>query len=146
MNYTALKTQYAEFTNKRRTKKVLEKNSIMRINPYNGYVRWVERDIEDVLLNVLNWKRVPGMESTARVSCEIDTLRQYLFLRTLGYNDRNVTLSEMIRDGQLSRKEALIKLQKERHIPRQIIAEIVGKAGVESTYFFERLDKRYATI
>jgi len=146
MNYTALKTQYAELTNKRRTKHLLKKNNIMRINPYNGYVHWVEKDIEDVLLNILNWKRCPGMESTARVSCEIDTLRQYLFLRTLGYNDRNVTLSEMIRDGQISRKEGLVKLQKERHIPPQVIADIVVKAGVDSKYFFERLDKKYATI
>jgi len=146
MNYTALKTQYAELTNNRRRENLLKKNNIMFIAPYFDYVHWVEKDIEDVLLKVLNWKRFPGMESTGRVSCEIDALRQYLFLRTLGYNDRNVTLSEMTRDGQISREEGLKKLKKERTVPQDVIGGIVRKAGVDSNYFFERLDKKYGKM
>jgi len=52
----------------------------------------------------------------------------------------------MTRDGQISREEGFKKLEKERTVPQDVIEGIVRKAGVDSKYFFERLDKQYGKI
>lgn len=73
----------------------------------------------------------------------MDTLRQYLFYRTLGYNDTNVDLSVLIRDGQWTRMEAAKKLEVGLDISDDYIKYILAKAGVDAERFFNKLNDKY---
>lgn len=138
-----LKTQYREFMVSRWKNKLIKKNNLQIIHPFYKYIHWKEDVIENILFNELNWKSPKGNKQTSRIGCEVDTLRQYLFYRTLGYNDTHVDISVLIRDGQLSRDEGFDKLYAGLEISRDYISYILTKAGVDAQSFLERLNKKY---
>ena len=143
MNPYCLKLQYLEFMITKRKGKLIKKNNLVIIHPYYKYVRWEEKTIENVLFNELHWKMPDDAKTSGRIGCQIDTLRQYLFYRTLGYNDYNVDLSVMIRDKQISRENAINKLKEVQNIPIEYIKMILTKAGIDAEKFINILDKKY---
>ncbi len=143
MNLTSLKIQYKEFTIKKTKAKLLKKHKIFAIHPYYEYIHWKVDVIEDVLFNELQWKTPDEAKGSGRFGCEIDTLRQYLFYRTLGYNDQNVDYSGLIRDGQLTRDIAKEKLIDSQTISDEYIKYIINKAGVDANRFMCILDEKY---
>lgn len=146
LNIFSLRIQYKEFMVSKWKQKLVKKNKLTIIHPYYEYIHWNEKEIEKVLFNELNWSSPKGEKQTSRFGCEIDTLRQYLFYRTLGYNDTNVDLSVLIRDGQLTREEAAEKLETGLDIPDEYIKYILTKAGVKADIFMSKLDKKYPKI
>lgn len=142
-NLYCLKIQFLEFINAYLKKRLLEKNEIVTIHPFYEYVQWSEVEIEKILFDKLEWKIPTGAKTSNRIGCEIDTLRQYLYYRILGYNDQNVDLSGMIRDGQITREIAKAKLDKSVDIPRDYITYILTKSGVNACEFMRVLDDKY---
>lgn len=143
MNLFCLKTQYREFMVARWKKQLIKKHDLTIIHPYYKYIKWVEKDIENVLFNELQWKIPEGAKNSGRFGCEVDTLRQYLFYQILGYNDTHVDLSGLIRNGQLTREAALEKLEPAVNIPEEYIKYIIDKAGVNAEAFMDRFHKKY---
>jgi len=146
LNLFCLKTQYNEFQVLKWRNQLTKKYGIEMVNPYFNHIHWDEKEIEKVLFEQLDWKTPKGSKNSSRWGCEADTLRQYLFYRTLGYNDTNVDLSYMIRDGLISREEALVKLESSVNISEEYIKYIVNKAGVDADKFMEKLDRKYPKI
>lgn len=143
LNLFCLTTQYREFMVKKWKTKLIHENKLTIIHPFYKFIHWKEKEIEDVLFEELNWQTPKESKQTARIGCEVDTLRQFLFYRTLGYNDTNVDLSVLIRDGQLSRIEAAKKLEAGLNIPDIYIKYILTKAGVDAERFLKKLDAKY---
>jgi len=143
MNPFCLKIQYKEFMVSRWKDKLIKKNQLTIIHPFFEYIHWNENELEHVLFNELNWKSPKGSKQTSRIGCEVDTLRQYLFYRSLGYNDTNVDLSVLIRDGQLTRSDAAIKLETGLDISDDYIMYILQKAGVDAERFLKILDQKH---
>ena len=143
-NFFSLKTQYKEFMVEKWKKKLIEKNNLTIIHPFFEYIQWIEKDLEDVLFNELKWESPKGDKQTSRIGCEVDTLRQYLYYRTLGYNDNHVDLSGLIRDGQLERGEAVEKLEIGLNTPLSEIKYILEKAGVDADDFLIKLNQKYS--
>ena len=52
----------------------------------------------------------------------------------------------MIRDGLITREDALVKLESSVNISDDYIKYIVNKAGVDADMFMEKLDKKYPKI
>ena len=123
--------------------KLVKRNKLTIIHPFYEYIHWKEKEIEDILFNKLKFQTPEGSKQTGRIGCEIDTLRQYLFYRTLGYNDTTVDLSVLIRDGQLDRNEAMEKLKIGLDIPISQIKYILKKTGVDADKFLRKLDENY---
>ena len=143
MNPYCLKLQYLEFMITRKKEKMIKKHNLVIIHPYYKYVHWEEKTIENVLFNELDWKMPNDAKTSGRIGCQIDTLRQYLFYRTLGYNDYNVDLSVLIRDNQITREEAINKLKEVQTLPVEYIKMIVNNAGIDAEKFMKILDKKY---
>jgi hypothetical protein len=146
LNLFCLKIQYKEFMGDKWKAKLIKKNNLTILHPFYEYIHWNEKKIEDVLFNELNWQTPKGSKQTGRIGCEIDTLRQYLFYRTLGYNDTNVDLSVLIRDGQLTRMEAAKQLEVGLDISDDYIKYIITKAGVDAERFMKKLDAKYTKV
>ena len=143
LNLNCLYTQYKEFKMMEEKRRLIEENELVTVHPFFEYIHWKEETIEKILFQDLNWKLPSNKKNTARIGCEIDTLRQYLYLRTLGYNDSNVDLSYLIRDGQITREEAFEKLKESLTFSEKNIREILKKAGVDHDKFMSRLNKKY---
>ncbi|MDD2983060.1 MAG: hypothetical protein PHQ74_06700 [Crocinitomicaceae bacterium] len=142
-NLFCLKVQYQEFMVGKWKKKLILKNNLTIIHPFYDYVHWKEDEIENLLFNDLQWKVPEGKTNTSRFGCEVDSLRQYLFYRTLGYNDTNVDLSYLIRDGQITREAAKLKLEESLDFSEEYIVYILNKAGVKGEKFIKKLEKKY---
>lgn len=146
MNLFCLKVQWKEF-NVTRWRDGLEKHKgLMTAKPFYEHIHWDEKEIERVLFEEVNWKMPKGTKNSSRWGCEADALRQYLFYRILGYNDTNVDLSYMIRDGLITREAAAEKLESSVNIPDDYIKYIVSKAGLDADKFMAKLDKKYPKI
>lgn len=142
-SFFSLKTQYREFTAERWKKQLIKKHELTVIHPFYKYIHWVEKDIEKVLFEELQWEIPKGKTNSSRFGCEVDTLRQFLFYRTLGYNDTTVDLSYLIRDGQYVREDAKIKLDESLNFDENEIKFILNKAGVDADKFISKLNEKY---
>lgn len=146
LNPFCLKVQWQEFNVARWRKTVEKSKGLVTIKPFYEYIHWDEKEIERILFNEVNWKMPRGAKNSSRWGCEADTLRQYLFYRILGYNDTNVDLSYMIRDGIISRNDAAEKLESSVNISEDYIRQIVAKAGIDAEKFMGTLDNKYPKI
>jgi len=125
---TQLQEFYHHYYHGRLRRRRLE--NVMAIAPFDRYVRWEEAEIESKIQTELNWMKHPGTESTWRGDCDIALLKLYLYKKTLGYNDKDEGLSFLVRDGQLSRDEAMSRLQKEGDIADDLIEDLFDRLGL----------------
>ncbi|HLP44952.1 MAG TPA: hypothetical protein VK469_03350 [Candidatus Kapabacteria bacterium] len=133
----AVSTQAKEFMaffGKRYNKK-LRRRGYTTISPFFKYIRWEESKIIGTIENVLGWQKNSQTGSTWRGDCDIALLKLYLYKKLLGYNDKDDSLSDLIRDGQMTREEALRRLAAEQYISESAIKNVVEKNGIDYGYF-----------
>jgi glucosamine--fructose-6-phosphate aminotransferase (isomerizing) len=111
------------------------------IEPYWKYIRWEEKEVIETIQKEFDWKNFPGMQSTWRGDCHIGPVRQFLYYALLGYSDKDVHLSALIRDGQVSREEAMRRITEENKSSRDILAVCCRKAGVDYDDLMETVKK-----
>lgn len=143
MNYNCLRTQYEEYKMMKEKEQLIQEHDLVTIHPFFNYVHWKEDELEEVLFNDLNWKLPEGKKTSARIGCEVDTIRQYLYLKTLGYNDSHVDLSYLIRDKQITKEEAKSKLKESIAFEDDDIIRIINKTGVNGQKFIRKLKAKY---
>ena len=131
INPKSLSTQLQEYyITFYRQKRIISRHNITRLALYHAYIRWEEKTIEKTLKEELKWERYPGLNTSYRGDCEIGLIRQYLYWKLLGYNDKDDHLSCLVRDHQLTREEALRRLDDEHNIPKEILKKICDKADI----------------
>lgn len=142
-NPFCLKLQYKEFNVNKWKQKLIRDHDLTIVHPFYEYVHWKEDELERILFEELHWRIPEGRTNSSRFGCEADTLRQYLFYRTLGYNDTHVDLSYLIRDGQTTKVEAEQKLKDSLDFSIGDINYIITKAGVDAESFMQKLNEKY---
>ena len=109
-------------------RKRLEKKGYVYISPFYDYIRWKETEIIKVL-GKLGWEKNSNTGSTWRGDCDVALLKIYMYKKLLGFNDKDDSLSALIRDGQLSRELAMNRLKSEQFISNKVISSILRKYG-----------------
>lgn len=122
------------------------KQNYVHLEPFRDYFRWEEKKIEATIRQDLNWQRYPGMASSYRGDCDVGIIRQYLYNKLLGYNDKDDHLSWLIRDGQITRKEALNRIEKEKETSQEILRESFKKLGMDFDEFKDKLERNLLKI
>ena len=105
---------------------------IQMVQPFL-FVRWVEKEVVEKIETELNWKKNPDHASTWRGDCDIALIKLYLYKHLLGFSDKDDGLSCLIRDKQITREEALNRIEKESEIPEKIVEDILTKNGINFT-------------
>ncbi len=121
-------------------RKKARKRGYAFISPFYRYIRWEETKVVHVL-NQLGWRRNSQTGSTWRGDCDIATLKLYLYRTLLGYNDKDDSFSALIRDGQLTREDAMRRLESEQFIAEGVIKSVVETTGASYSYFQQVVDK-----
>lgn len=85
-------------------------------NFYN-YVKWDEKSINEVLRNEYDWETDPETNSTWRIGDGTAAFYNYIYYMVAGFTENDTFRSNQIREGSLSRIEAL-KLANEENSPR----------------------------
>jgi hypothetical protein len=137
-NLTCLKIQIDEYFH---VLWKLRKPGYVRFYPFSNYIRWEEKKIEETLKNELDWKKYPGLASSYRGDCEVGIIRQFLYDKMLGYNDKEDHLSWLIRDNQISRAEGLERIKKEKETGTDILKISFGKLGIDFIDYISIVEK-----
>jgi hypothetical protein len=78
------------------------------------YVEWDEDLINDTLINKYNWELSPDTPTTWRIGDGTAALYNYIYRHVAGFDEFDTFRSNQIREGVLTRDEALKKLNEEQ--------------------------------
>ena len=81
------------------------------------YIKWDEKKIENTIINNYSWEKAVDTESTWRIGDGTASFYNYIYNLVAGFTENDTFRSNQIRQGLLSREEALEKIYIE-NIPR----------------------------
>lgn len=81
------------------------------------YWRWDEKQIDDTLLNEYDWERAPDTSTTWRIGDGTAAFYNYIYYTVAGFTEHDTFRSNQIREGDLTREEA-IELVRDENQPR----------------------------
>jgi glucosamine--fructose-6-phosphate aminotransferase (isomerizing) len=104
------------------------------------YWRWNEEQI-DVTLEAYDWERAPDTKTTWRIGDGTAAFYNYLYYSVAGFTEHDTFRSNQIREGDLTREEAL-KLVEEENTPRyQNIKWYLDVLGFDFSDVIQRVNK-----
>lgn len=100
------------------------------------YVRpYDENDCRRTIREELDWKLPPGYKTDWRADCAFADLKNYMFLKTVGASYLDAYLSNMVRDGTITRDEALQRLNQEGTISWERIRHAADVLNLPIEFF-----------
>jgi hypothetical protein len=128
-NYMYLKPQYLPvlvkgylFANQYSIGSRFYGGHIERIDLFH-YIRWDEKDVLSRIARELGWDYPRELRSTWRFDCKIGHLKDYFYMKTLSITEKDDFYAKMVREGILTREDALKRISAENEIHRDIIKE-----------------------
>lgn len=82
---------------------------------FYSYINWDEKEVEDVLLNKYDWEIAKDTDTTWRIGDGTASFYNYIYYMIAGFSEIDTFRSNQIREGVLTREEALEKAEKENH-------------------------------
>ncbi len=120
-------------------------HTFLSLNGSTPYLRWKypeifklgyfyfhpyhEKEINECLRRI-GWEKAKDNKSPWRFDCEIDSLKNYLFQRVIGANEKDDLFSKNIRWGLMTREEAMNRLE-ECEVNVEIVERVLGKVGMK---------------
>lgn len=80
------------------------------------YVPWEQKEIEDILINEYQWETADDTKETWRIGDGTAPFYNYIYYRMAGFTEFDTFKSNQIRQGMITRKEALDSLDESNHI------------------------------
>lgn len=77
------------------------------------YWRWDEKTIDDTLLNEYDWERAPDTSTTWRIGDGTAAIYNYIYYTMAGFTEHDTFRSNQIREGDLTREQALEMVEDE---------------------------------
>lgn len=125
--------------------------SILYLNPHTVYLRVRFPDISRVdyffheecdeaectrlITSELGWTLPPGCNSYWRADCSMAEVKNLLFRRLVGASYMDAYLSNKVRFGEISRKEALARLETEGKVSQHRLLHVARVLGLPSNVF-----------
>jgi hypothetical protein len=135
LNATYVYTQVKDYLLFHDFKNNFRKHGLILLEPFFNNIKWDEKQVMSTIEKELHWSKNPKSVSSWRTDCSIALLKLYVYNEILGFNDRTVGLSYLIRDGQITREAALKRIKNEGQIPDDIIKEILEGIGLKYNDF-----------
>jgi hypothetical protein len=77
------------------------------------YWRWDEKTIDDTLINQYNWETAPDTNTTWRIGDGTAAIYNYIYYTVAGFTKHDTFRSNQIREGDITREEALLLVEDE---------------------------------
>lgn len=77
------------------------------------YWRWDEKTIDDTLINQYDWETAPDTNTTWRIGDGTAAFYNYIYYTVAGFTEHDTFRSNQIREGDLTREEALALVEDE---------------------------------
>jgi hypothetical protein len=95
------------------------------------YLEWNEQEVLSRIKSELDWDCPRQSNSSWRFDCRIGHIKDYMYLKTLGMTERDDFYSKMIREGQMTREEALERLQVENALYVEHVNQLLNQVGMQ---------------
>ncbi len=82
------------------------------------YLHWNEQEIESILIDEYEWETALNSKNTWRIGDGTAPFYNYIYFMSAGFTENDTLRSNQIREGILTREEALRHVQEDNH-PRQ---------------------------
>jgi len=106
---------------------------------FYDYIYWREKEILSTITKI-GWRGAEDTTATWRIDDMMYPLIDYIYLRLVGFNEFDEFYSKLVREGQISREEALERCLSDR-IPRPtILSYLLEKLDVSKEELDEVLD------
>lgn len=115
---------------------VEQKKDLAWINFFE-YVPWNEQRILSTIEGEVGWRSHPELSSSWRFDCLAHPALEHLTEKLLGFTEKEEFYSVLIRDGQLTRQEALRRLEAHRAdepTRHRLMEEFFGVLGLPEKY------------
>ena len=80
------------------------------------YVRWNEETVNNTLINEYKWELDDETPTTWRIGDGTAAFYNYIYYKVAGFTENDTLRSNQIREGDITRKEALEKVNKENRV------------------------------
>ncbi|MCP9788987.1 hypothetical protein KBY99_08330 [Cyanobium sp. Maggiore-St4-Cus] len=77
------------------------------------YWRWDEKVIDDTLINQYDWETAPDTNTTWRIGDGTAAIYNYIYYTVAGFTEHDTFRSNQIREGDMTREEALVLVNDE---------------------------------
>lgn len=77
------------------------------------YINWNENEIESTLINEYDWETDPGTKTTWRIGDGTASFYNYIYYTMAGFTENDTFRSNQIREGIITREEALKHVEEE---------------------------------
>jgi hypothetical protein len=119
-----------------------------RVNFYQLYdwVRWDEKEITETLLKEYNWELSPDTTSSWRIGDGTSAFYNYIYYTVAGFSEIETFRSNQIREGLMSREEALEKIYEENRPRFESLKWYLDTIGVDferAVRIINQIPKRY---
>jgi hypothetical protein len=94
-------------------------------------VEWDETRILETIRSELGWRNPSFSKTTWRSDCRMHIVKQYMYLNLLGWTKNDMILSGLVRQGAITREEALRRVEQENELPEEMVAETLADLGVD---------------
>lgn len=95
------------------------------------YILWDEKEVNSTLINEYDWEISDETPSTWRIDDGTVPVSDYMYYMMAGLNINDTFRSNQIREGHITREEALIQLQRESYPRFKAIKWYCDKVGVD---------------
>jgi len=110
------------------------------------YLKWNEQDVEDLIFKEYNWEKSIDSKSTWRIGDGTAAFYNYIYYTVAGFSEFDTFRSNQIRDGELTREQAL-KSVYEENFPRfenlSWYIEIIGLDFIKTIETINKIPKLY---
>jgi len=106
---------------------------------FGNYFDWREEDVLTTCLDELGWKKKG--EQHARIDCVFEPVINYLYSKRAHISKQCSRLSAMVRDGQITREEALERDRKYmlRRMPKEF-REVMSRINLSTEYIQKQIE------
>jgi hypothetical protein len=92
---------------------------------------WNEQRILSTVEGHLNWRTPSHSTASWRSDCKMHIVKQYLYRELLGFTKNDIMLSALVRRGEITREEALERLERDNVLPRDFLVDFLNELGVD---------------
>lgn len=105
------------------------------------YYPWNEEEVNKVLIEEYDWETAPDSPSTWRIGDGTAAFYNYIYYRVTGFTEFDTLRSNQIREGVLSRDDALSLVEKENQPRYASILEYCNMVGLDFNSVISRINQ-----
>jgi len=109
--------------------KARDRGGVQFVSAYD-LVEWDETRILETIQSELGWQNPSFSKTTWRSDCRMHLVKQFMYLSLLGWTKNDMLLSGLVRQGRLTRDEALRRVEQENQLPEDLVADTLASLGL----------------